>query len=46
MSAFDPLRKSRGSKCCDAQRGFSTDVLGCDPRLDGSLDDSIVAIEA
>jgi hypothetical protein len=32
----DPLRKSGGPKCCDAQHGFFNDVVGCDPRLEGS----------
>jgi hypothetical protein len=35
--AYDPLRKSGGPKCCDAQRGISSSgVVGCDPRLKGS----------
>jgi hypothetical protein len=32
----DPLRKSGGPKCCDAQHGFFNNVVGCDPRLEGS----------
>jgi hypothetical protein len=35
--AYDPLRKSGGPKCCDAQRGFFFhDVVGCNPRIEGS----------
>jgi hypothetical protein len=35
--AFDPLRKSGGPKCCDAQRGISSSgVVGCNPRTEGS----------
>jgi ABC-type uncharacterized transport system substrate-binding protein len=35
-SGFDPLRKSGGKNCCDAQHGFSfNDVVGCDPRSEG-----------
>jgi hypothetical protein len=32
FTGFDPLRKSGGPKCCDAQRGFFNDVVGCYPR--------------
>jgi hypothetical protein len=32
--ANDPLRKSVGPKCCDAQHGFW--MLGCNPRAEGS----------
>jgi hypothetical protein len=35
-SQFDPLRKSGGPKCCDAQHGFFNDVVGCFPRLEES----------
>jgi len=28
----DPLRKSGGQKCCNAQHGFFDDVVGYDPR--------------
>ena len=35
-SGFDPLRNSGGPKCCDAQHGVSKDMVGCDPRLEGS----------
>jgi hypothetical protein len=35
-SRFDPLRKSGGPKCCDAQHGFFNDVVGCYPRLEGA----------
>jgi len=31
---YDPLRKSGGPKCCDAQHGFFDDVVGCYPRLE------------
>jgi hypothetical protein len=34
FTGFDPLRKSGGPKCCDAQRGFFNDVVGCYPRLE------------
>src|ERR1700730_18588809 len=34
--AYDPLRKSGGPKCCDAQHSFFNDVVGCDPLLEGS----------
>ena len=34
--ANDPLRKSGEPKCCDAQHGVSKDMVGCDPRLEGS----------
>jgi hypothetical protein len=33
-SGFDPLRKSGGLKCCDAQHGFFDNVVGCDPRTE------------
>jgi hypothetical protein len=33
---FDPLRKSGGPKCCDAQHGVSKDMVGCHPRLEAS----------
>ena len=32
IRAFDPLRKSGGQKCCNAQHGFFDDVVGYDPR--------------
>ena len=35
--ANDPLRKSGGPKCCDAQNGLSNDVVGCDPRFEGTM---------
>jgi hypothetical protein len=36
-AVFDPLRKSGGPKCCDAQREISIhDVVVCDPRIEGS----------
>src|SRR5262249_1430659 len=28
----DPLRKSGGPKCCNAQQRLFHDVVGCDPR--------------
>jgi hypothetical protein len=32
----DPLRKSGGPKCCDAQRGISSSgVVACNPRTEG-----------
>jgi hypothetical protein len=31
-SGYDPLRKSGGQKCCNAQHGFFDDVVGYDPR--------------
>jgi len=34
-SRFDPLRKSGGPKCCDAQHGFFDDVVGYVPRTEG-----------
>jgi hypothetical protein len=34
-SGYDPLRKLGVPKCCDAPHGFSNDVVGCDPRLEG-----------
>src|SRR6516225_7312467 len=34
---IDPLRKSGGPKCCDAQRGISSSgVVGCTPRTEGA----------
>jgi hypothetical protein len=36
-SGFDPLRKSGGPKCCDAQLGISSSgVVGCNPRTEGA----------
>jgi hypothetical protein len=35
-SGFDPIRKSGGPKCCDAQYGLFNDVVGCDPWLEES----------
>jgi hypothetical protein len=32
FDANDPLRKSGGQKCCNAQHGFFDDVVGYDPR--------------
>jgi hypothetical protein len=32
----DPLRKSGGPKCCDAQHGFFDDVVRCYPRPEES----------
>jgi len=31
MQTIDPLRKSDGPKCCDAQHSFFNDMVGCDP---------------
>ena len=31
-AGFDPLRKSGGQKCCNAQHGLFDDVVGYDPR--------------
>jgi hypothetical protein len=28
-AGFDPLQKSSGPKCCDAQHGVSKDMVGC-----------------
>ena len=36
FDSIDPLRKSGGRKCCDAQHGFFNDVVGCYPRLEES----------
>ena len=31
-AGFDPLLKSGGQNCCDAQHGFFSTVVECDPR--------------
>jgi len=36
-AVHDPLRKSSGPKCCDAQHGVSKDMLGCSPRFEGTM---------